>query len=210
MWFFKRCVDCNHLCTGKCEICRKPLCFECAGGIFQFHGYSPGFGKCKTCKDEMGRQARSSFPLHYKSPYTPERGILMKRLVFVGVCLLLLLLTACGDVAHGSEQMQPRTSVCIDTGLTGPALQENRLFCSTDRITGAIANCCFSVYPAAIDLARVKHIVVGTPRWLTTTVDWAGKPVSYVEFSGSFHAWHYNDGSGVVVIDDQYDKRVWP
>ena len=85
MWPFRRCVDCNHLCTGKCEVCGKPLCFECAGGIFQLHGYSPGFGKCNACEDEMDRQVKSAFPLlGYKSvlnipsgaqiiPYNPVR-----------------------------------------------------------------------------------------------------------------------------------------
>ena len=73
MWFFKRCIDCTHLCTGKCELCGKPLCFECAGGVFQLHGYSPGFQKCKACKDEIYQAVKHSLlDSRYRSPIISE------------------------------------------------------------------------------------------------------------------------------------------
>src|SRR5258708_37537346 len=117
----------------------------------------------------------------------------MKRLACIGVCLMLFLLTgACSDIAHGSEQARPGTSVCIDTGLTGPAEQENTLYCATNTLTGVTANCCTSTYQQAIHLAQQKNIVIGTPEFLTRSVDWAGVTVTYVRFNSGFYAWHYD------------------
>jgi hypothetical protein len=133
----------------------------------------------------------------------------MKRFVFVGVCLLLFVLIACGDVAHGSEQTQPRTSVCVDTGLTGPAEQENTLYCATNTLTGITANCCTSTYQQAIHLAQQKWIVIGTPEFLTQSVDWAGRTITYVRFNSGFYAWHYDPSNGIATIEDPYNHVVY-
>src|SRR5712691_2731413 len=69
-WFkWPRCIDCRHITLDRCLVCGGRLCFECAGGIFQLHGYSPGFVKCKACKEAMDRAARQSFPLSYPLSY---------------------------------------------------------------------------------------------------------------------------------------------
>lgn len=59
------CVDCQHVTfTGwKCRECGKRLCFECAGGWFMDHGYSPGFETCQSCKDQQGERIRARFSL---------------------------------------------------------------------------------------------------------------------------------------------------
>src|SRR6266487_6928796 len=89
--------------------------------------------------------------------------------------------------------------VCVDTGLTGAAQQENGLFCSTNILTGVTTNGAGSVYQAAIHIAAAKHIVVGTPTSVVQTVDWVGIPITYVTFTnGSFHAEHYNPSDGHV------------
>ncbi len=126
----------------------------------------------------------------------------MKRLLVIAACIVILI-SACAslntDTTHANI---PATSVCTETGLTGAALQENMLFCSTNKVTGAVMNCCPSVYRQVIDLARKKNIVVGTPMGDTTTVDWHGVTITYVYFTSGYYAWHHNDGSGIVVIDD--------
>jgi len=137
----------------------------------------------------------------------------LNRFLFIALYAFVLLLPACTQMTMQPVQAtttRPTTSVCTETGLSGPALQENLLFCDTNAINGVITNCCSSVYHQAIDLARKKHIIVGTPTSVSETVDWANRQVTYVEFTSGFHAWHYNPSNGVAVIDDQYDRRVYP
>ena len=131
----------------------------------------------------------------------------MKRLAFV---LLLLLLSACGDVAHGSST-RPQASVCVDTGLTGAALQENTRFCSTNRLTNLPTDCCGSVYQQAIHLAQQKGIVVGTPEYLQQSVSTGPThvPITIVQFNSTFFAWHYDPSNGIATIEDSYGHIVY-
>jgi hypothetical protein len=131
----------------------------------------------------------------------------MKRLLIACICLSLLLLASCGQIAHSSSVA---TLVCTETGLSGPALQENLLYCDTNAITGVVTNAAPSTYHAAINLARLKHFIVGTPTSVSQTVDWIGRPVTYVEFSSGFHAEHFNPSNGITRIYDQYDRQVYP
>ena len=93
----------------------------------------------------------------------------VRNFITVGLCLLVFL-SACATFAthtvnaNTQAPTHPRVvSVCTETGLTGPAQQENLLFCNTNGINGVVTNCCGSVYHQSIDLARKKHIIVGTP-----------------------------------------------
>jgi uncharacterized protein YkwD len=134
----------------------------------------------------------------------------MKRLFLVGACLSLFLLASCGEMAHSSPTRPRIASVCTETGLSGPALQENLLYCDTNAITGVVTNAAPSTYHQAIDLARKKHLIVGTPTSVSQTVDWTGRPITYVEFSSGFHAEHFNPSNGITRIYDQYDRQVYP
>jgi hypothetical protein len=119
------------------------------------------------------------------------------------ILVALFLLISPGVSAHAL------TSVCTDTGLSGPAQQENLLYCATNQITGITTDAASSTYKAAIDVAQAKHIIVGTPTSVSQTTDWVNTPITYVEFSSGFHAEHYNPSSGHVRIYDLYDRLVW-
>lgn len=95
------------------------------------------------------------------------------------------------------------TSVCYLTGLSGPAEQENLLYCANGTQLAT------STYLQAIHLAQEKHIIIGTPTMVTETVNWANVPVTYVTFTSGFHAWHFNPSNGVATIDDPYDNTVY-
>lgn len=136
----------------------------------------------------------------------------MKHNVYSGLIVFVLMLTTLIGVGRMSiaaptaHAHRPAASVCYLTGLTGPALQENILYCSTNVLTGVTANCCTSTYLQAIHLAQQQRIVVGTPEYLTTTVDWAGTPVTWVWFTSGLVAWHYNPSGGVATIWDPVRK----
>lgn len=100
-------------------------------------------------------------------------------------------------------------SVCTLTGLSGPALQENLLYCANG------TNIAPSTYHESIQLAANKHIIVGTPEFVTETVDWNNCQVTDVEFTRGFHAEHHNAGSTcagdfLVRIYDPFERQVWP
>src|SRR5258707_2662052 len=96
-------------------------------------------------------------------------------------------------------------SVCTMTGLTGPALQENDLYCANG------TNIAPSTYPEAIMLASAKAIVIGTPTQVSTVHDWRGVLRVDVEFSRGYHAEHYlSNPDKTVWIYDPFDRQVWP
>src|SRR5258707_52677 len=104
----------------------------------------------------------------------------MKRVFIIATCIVILI-SACAsvstDTTHATPTAHakiPTASVCVDTGLTGPAESENTLYCATNTLTGVTTNCCTSTYQQAIHLAQQKRIMVGTPQFLTQSVNWAG------------------------------------
>jgi hypothetical protein len=138
----------------------------------------------------------------------------MKRLLLLVTCALVLAIASLPLVLHLSHatpltRVAPSVTVCTDTGLTGPALQENLLYCATNALTGTITNCCTSTYQQAIHLAQQKSIIVGTPLFLSQTVDWVGRPVTYVRFNSGFYAWHYDPSNGIATIEDPYNHVVY-
>lgn len=129
--------------------------------------------------------------------------------VILTFALFAFALLATAYSASALVKSPAQASVCIDTGLTGPAQQENLLYCDTNAITGVTTNAASSTYQASIHLADSKHLIVGTPTSVSQTVDWVGTTITYVEFSSGFHAEHYDPSNGHVRIYDQYDKLVW-
>lgn len=135
----------------------------------------------------------------------------MKKLlngILVLVTFVMLVIALFGMTASVAA-LGTQASVCTDTGLSGPAQQENLLYCATNAITGTTTNAASSTYQASIDLAGSKHLIVGTPMSVSQTVDWADTTITYVEFSSGFHAEHYDPSNGHVRIYDQYDRLVW-
>jgi hypothetical protein len=123
--------------------------------------------------------------------------------LLTGVLLVLaLMLTSHAVFAGTMIQAHTVVSVCNDVGLTGPAQQENQLFCANG------VNMAGSVYQASIKLAQQKHIIVGTPTSVVNTVDWAGASIAYVTFTSGFHAQHHSDL--FVRIYDALDRQVYP
>ncbi len=100
----------------------------------------------------------------------------------------------------------PVQSVCTMTGLTGPALQENDLYCANG------TNIAPSTYPEAIMLAQKKAIVIGTPKQVSTVHDWRGVLRVDVEFSRGYHAEHYlvNPNTIPPWIYSPEGVQVWP
>jgi len=144
----------------------------------------------------------------------------MKRLLVIAACIVILI-SACAslntDTTHARAKTpvvhakMPAASVCVDTGLTGPAEQENTLFCATNAITGQPVNCCTSVYQQAIHLAQQKGIVVRTPEFLSQSVTW-GVPtvvVTMVQFTSSYYAWHFDPSNGIATIEDTNNHVVY-
>jgi hypothetical protein len=136
---------------------------------------------------------------------TPTRRMTMvdkKRVIVLlaGPLLVLVLMLAYPTVVAGIGMHV--ASVCTDTGLTGPSLQENQMFCANG------VSMAGSVYQASIALARQKHIIVGTPTSVVNTVDWAGASIAYVTFTSGFHAQHHSDL--FVRIYDALDRQVYP
>ena len=143
----------------------------------------------------------------------------MKKRIIVSilvVCVVLLAFVACAAYAqttHATQQTVTRhivATVCTDKGLTGAAQTENLLYCATNMVTGTTTNMAPSTYQQAIALAKTKGIVIGTPMSVSQTVNKAGVPITYVEFSSGFHAWHFNPSHGIATIDDPYGKQVYP
>lgn len=128
----------------------------------------------------------------------------MKRLhgVFVYVLVLVFIVSAQLASAHPRTALREATSVCTDTGLTGPAQQENLLFCANG------VNMAGSVYQASIALAQQKHTIVGTPTSVSNVVDWAGIGIAYVTFTSGLHAEHHSDQ--FVRIYDAYSRQLYP
>ena len=149
-----------------------------------------------------------------------------KNLLRLAIALLLLGILAVGvAVLTTSRAKASAPFVCTMTGLTGPAQQENLLYCpSTTSFTQFTAGAtpvtvtdtlAPSTYQAAISLAAQKHIIVGTPILVTETVDWAGCQITDVEFSRGFHAEHHNVNSAcapdlIVRYYSPEGVRVWP
>ena len=97
------------------------------------------------------------------------------------------------------------TSVCWMTGLSGPAQQENLLFCANGQQID------HSVYNDTICLAKTMRIVVGIPEPATQTVDWAGNAVTDVEYSRGYHAEHHDlvVPYNTVRIYSPSDTQIW-
>jgi len=135
----------------------------------------------------------------------------MKRLLVIGLCVIVLSASLPFALLHLAQanEVRPAASVCTDTGLTGPALQENTLYCATNALTGVATNCCTSTYQQAIHLAQQKAIVIGTPEFLSQSVDWHGVVVTYVRFNSGFYAWHYDPSNGIATIEDSYNHVVY-
>jgi hypothetical protein len=123
----------------------------------------------------------------------------MRKNIIIVICMLALLFTAHGVYATQTIQV---ASVCTDTGLSGPALQENTLFCANG------TNIAGSVYQASINLAKQKNIIVGTPTSVVASVDWGGVPVTIVTFTSGLHAEHHTDQ--FVRIYSPYSNQVYP
>lgn len=132
------------------------------------------------------------------------------------IVFVVLLGGSAAVFAHPSAVTHPAipaivSTACSETGLTGSALQENKLFCNpvvvfyapcTGVPDGGI------VYTAAIGAAN-KHIMVGTPVLCTPSNDWSGLPIIYVEFNGGeFHAEYHGDN--VVRIYNALNQQVYP
>ena len=135
----------------------------------------------------------------------------MKHLLVLGMCVIVLSASLPFALLHLAQanEVRPAASVCTDTGLTGPAEQENTLYCATNTLTGVTVNCCTSTYQQAIHLAQQKAIVIGTPEFLSQSVDWRGVVVTYVRFNSGFYAWHYDPSNGIATIEDPYNHVVY-
>ena len=149
-------------------------------------------------------------------------------LVALAVFLAGSLVASVSVMAAGAvSQAHAKTAqsfVCTDTGLTGPALQENLLYCPANPFTQYIAGTtpvgvtdtlAPSTYQEAIDLANAKHIIVGTPLMVVQTVDWGGCVITYVEFSSGYHAEHHDTNSScapdlIVRYYSPEGVKVWP
>jgi hypothetical protein len=120
---------------------------------------------------------------------------------------------------HDTSQaaMPAVATACPNTGLTGAALQEDKLFCNPAVViyapcTPAIIGNGGLIYTAAIGAAN-RHIMVGSPEQCGPSVDWSGLPlVAYVHFgNGNFHAEMHGDN--VVRIYDTSggtNRQVYP
>ncbi|SRR5258707_13013654 len=129
----------------------------------------------------------------------------MKKLsVALLIVLVVLVLVAGSLTAFTWHPVQ--ASVCTMTGLTGPALQENDLYCANG------TNIAPSTYPEAIMLAQKKAIVIGTPEQVSTVHDWRGVLRVDVEFSRGYHAEHYlvNPNTIPPWIYSPEGVQVWP
>ena len=136
---------------------------------------------------------------------------------FIALPLLLAVAFMVGYVSPISAQERVTRSAtmpaiastaCSETGLTGAALQENKLFCNPNIAATTYAPCTAAIigdggliYTAAIGAAN-RHIMVGTPMQCGPSNDWGGLPlVAYVHFgNGNYHAEMHGDG--VVRIFD--------
>jgi hypothetical protein len=99
----------------------------------------------------------------------------MKKLLIAGILLLILAV----PTLVSAHTITP-TAVCANV-LTGAAQQENLLFCqSTIEPDGG------PVYQQAINAAN-HHIIVGSPTFAATSVDWSNSQITYVEFSFGGH-----------------------
>lgn len=128
----------------------------------------------------------------------------MKKIIVLIILLLTIASSLSGFVIYSSNQ-----SVCSLTGLSGPEQQENMLYCANG------TNIAPSTYREVISLAGTKHMIAGTPEFVTETVDWAGCPITDVEFTRGFHAEHHNVGNAcnndlLVRIYSPEGIRVWP
>jgi len=150
-------------------------------------------------------------PLRKEHEMISKKEVLMKRFLVIGMCVIALL-TACGDVAHGSaaRPSRPHFVTCTLTGLTGAAAQENNQFCSVNSLTNVTTDCCGSVYKQAIHLAQKTNVVIGFPTSLSFSINWAVLPqqVTWVWFSSGVAAWHNNPSNGIATIWDPIRKVV--
>lgn len=91
-------------------------------------------------------------------------------------------------------------AACTET-LTGPAQQENLVFCQSGiEPDGGL------VYTAAINAAKVR-IIVGTPISDVPSVDWGNQAITYVEFTSGYHAEYHADD--VVRIFNTLNRQVF-
>lgn len=101
-----------------------------------------------------------------------------------------------------SQAVRVESSACGEAQ-TGPALQENDLFCQnlpTGIIDGGLA------YLAAESAAANARVIVGTPINDYPSVDWGGHAITYVEFSSGFHMEY---SGNFVSIFNQQNQRVY-
>lgn len=144
--------------------------------------------------------------------------------VFLAGSLIASVSVMAAGAVSQAHAKTAQSSVCTDTGLTGPALQENLLYCPANPFTQFIAGTtpvtvtdtlAPSTYQAAIDLAAQKHIIVGTPLLVTETTDWGGCQITDVEFTRGYHAEHHNTNSScapdlIVRYYSPEGVKVWP
>src|SRR5260221_9826819 len=129
----------------------------------------------------------------------------MKKLSVALLIGLVVLVLVAGSLT-AFTRAAPTQSVCTMTGLTGPALQENDLYCANG------TNIAPSTYPEAIMLASAKMIVIGTPKQVSTVHDWRGVLRVDVEFSRGYHAEHYLDNPNNIPpwIYNPEGVQGWP
>lgn len=103
---------------------------------------------------------------------------------------------------------------CSETGLTGPALQENKLFCNSTVVT--VGTACAAdmvdggiVYAAAIGAAN-RHILVGTEEQCSPTDNWSGIPINDVEFSRGFYHGEIGPDGIVRIYRGDTNAQVYP
>lgn len=103
--------------------------------------------------------------------------------------------------AQGVPGIPFSNTACHESGLSGPAQQENLLFCSGIVPDGGM------VYQATIALATRSHLIVGSPISVNPSVDWGGQNITYVEFTSGYHAEYHTDN--VVRIYNSVNQRVY-
>ncbi len=148
---------------------------------------------------------------------------LQRMLLPIAVLLCMLIVPAIAT----AQRIAPQVSICTtsDTGLSGPAIQENHLYCPATGSffsftplapdmtgKGGLDNLAPSTYTAALALASARHLIVGTPILVTQDTNWNGVAITYVEFSNGFHAEHHDlpDLDTTVRFYNQYNQQVWP
>ena len=103
--------------------------------------------------------------------------------------------------ATGPSGLPFSHAACTETGLVGPAQQENMVFCQS-----GIEPDGGPVYQAAINAAKVR-VLVGTPIAAFPSVDWSGAAITYVECTSGLHMEYHADN--VIRIYNSANQRVF-